>query len=81
MTVGATRSAVTVVLVSVESKPLTVDLAEMSPIGNKPLLVSVTGFKSEDPNVTLVPVDFLVKIWLPIVKVTVAPGVTLFTTI
>ena len=51
------------------------------PVGNKPLLVSVARFNSDDSNVTLVPVDCLVKVWVPIVKVTVAPGVTLFTTI
>ena len=51
------------------------------PVGNKPLLVSVARFKSDGSNVTLVPVDCLVKVWVPIVKVTVAPGVTLFTTI
>ncbi|WP_158086603.1 hypothetical protein [Streptococcus mitis] len=31
-------------------------LTVTSPVGNKPLLVSVTRFKSDGPNVTLVPV-------------------------
>ena len=56
-------------------------LTVTSPVGNKPLLASVARFKSDGSNVTLVPVDFLVKIWVPIVKVTVAPGVTFVTTI
>ena len=56
-------------------------LTVTSPVGNKPLLVSVTRFNSDGSNVTLVPVDFLVKVSVPMVKVTVAPGVTLFTTI
>ena len=41
----------------------------------------MTRFNSDGSNVTLVPVDCLVKFWPPIVRVTVAPGVTLFTTI
>ena len=51
------------------------------PVGNKPLLVSVARVNSDGSNVTLVPVDCLGKVWVPIVKVTVAPGVTFVTTI
>ncbi len=56
-------------------------LTVTSPVGNKPLLVSVIRFKSDGPNVTLVPVDVLVKVSVPMVKVTVAPGITSVTVI